>query len=96
MKQSISNSKTTNLGSYKLTFGIYKGKKLDNIPLDYITYLLTLKKCPQQVIDYHRENRSYLKLTEEDKLIARGPKHPYFKGYFTKKAIEWCKKNLNN
>lgn len=34
-----------------------------------------------------------LMLTDEDRKILKKKKHPYFKGYFTKEAIAWRKKN---
>ncbi len=91
MKRSNSTSKTTNLGKIRLTFGIHEGKKLDDVPLEYIEYLIGLKNCPDYIKEYHRENKSYLKLTEDDKKISKAPKHPFHKGLFTKEAQEFLK-----
>lgn len=77
---------------YRMTTGKYGGQLLSVIPKDYLIYFSKKKDCPKEIIDYlKKKNKGVLTLTKTDKLIAKGPKHPFFKGLFTKEAKAFMK-----
>ena len=73
---------------YKLKFGKYKNKKLNDVPFDYLNWLLSQDFCPKPVKNFMKDNKNestnIFKLTEEDKKLKE-KKHPYYYGLFKKR-----------
>lgn len=74
--------------SYRIAFGIHKGKMLKHIPQKYLKYISDKDYCPKEVKSYLDELVT-IQITNQDKKIR---KHPYYKGYFSDGAIKHRKK----
>jgi uncharacterized protein (DUF3820 family) len=77
-------SKLRTTRPYKMPWGKYRGKTLDEVPHSYLVWLRDeAEDCPKAVIKYLENYKSPLSepLSEEEKKV---PKHPNYYGLFRK------------
>jgi uncharacterized protein (DUF3820 family) len=51
---------TDRIDNYRIKFGKYKGKKLKDIPFDYLRWVGKLDNCPKPIHTYNKKHEEYI------------------------------------